>query len=90
MAVWNDATFTSDNEIVDGDTYVRVSVYDSAGIPTTITVSGGQIATLFSYENSVVNITGGSFSSKYYVSVQAVLAKSPAGFISDGTGMPLK
>ena len=27
---------------------------------------------------------------KKSVSVQAVLAKSPAGFISDGTGMPLK
>ncbi len=64
-AEWNDITITQDTEISDSDQYVQVFVR-SINQTTTVNVTGGQIGTLFGYNNSVINITGGTFRQEYY------------------------
>ena len=64
-AVWNDITFNQNATISDSDHYVRVFVHDSDET-TEVNVSGGQIGTLLSYDQSIVNVSGGTFSPEYY------------------------
>ena len=64
-ADWDDITITQDTEISDGDQYVQVFVRSVDQI-TTVNVTGGQIGTLFGYNDSVVNVTGGTFRPNYY------------------------
>ena len=64
-ADWNDITILQDAEISEGDQYVRVFVH-SPNAPTTVDVTGGQIGTLFAFDNSIINVTGGTFNPEYY------------------------
>lgn len=64
-ADWNDITITQDTEIFDSDQYVRVLVRSINQI-TTVNVTGGQIGTLFGYNDSIINVTGGTFRQNYY------------------------
>lgn len=64
-ADWNDITIAQDNEITDGDKYIQVSVR-SINNTTTVNVTGGQIGTLFAHDNSIINMSGGTFRPEYY------------------------
>ena len=64
-AVWDDITFNQNATISNGDHYVRVFIHDSDET-TEVNVSGGQIGTLLSYDQSIANVSGGTFSPEYY------------------------
>ena len=64
-ADWDDITILQDAEISEGDQYVRVFV-QSPDTPTTVDVTGGKIGTLFAYDDSIINVTGGVFSPEFY------------------------
>jgi hypothetical protein len=64
-ADWNDITILQDAEISEGDQYVQVFVYSPDAV-TTVYVTGGKIGTLFAYDDSVINVTGGIFSPEFY------------------------
>ena len=55
-AIGEDKTFTSDGVIQDGDDYNLVDVY---GDTTTVDMTGGEVALLWTYDQSTVNISGG-------------------------------
>ena len=65
-ADWDDITILQDAEISDGDQYVRVFVYSPDAV-TTVDVTGGQAGTLYAFDNSVINVTGGTFNPEYFI-----------------------
>jgi len=64
-ADWSDITILQDLEISECDQYVQVFVH-SPDTVTTVDVTGGEIGTLFAYDDSVINVTGGIFSPEFY------------------------
>jgi hypothetical protein len=65
FADWNDILITQDTNISVNDQYVRVFVR-RGDHSTTVNVTGGQIGTLFAYNDSIINITGGVFRQEFY------------------------
>lgn len=60
-----DITFTIDGIIQDGDEYSNVYVYDTPPGHTNVDMTGGQVDSLFAYDESTTNIGGGIVSSLY-------------------------
>jgi len=54
-----DITFNNDGVIQAGDDYDDVWVYDTPPDITTIDMTGGEVAILWNYDQSVTNISGG-------------------------------
>jgi len=59
-AVPVDKIFTSDGVIIEGDKYARVSIYDTPPHRTTVGMFGGSAYTIFAYDSSILNKTGGT------------------------------
>jgi len=59
-AVPVDKIFTSDGVIREGDEYARVLIYDTPPHRTTVGMFGGSAYTIFAYDSSILNKTGGT------------------------------
>ena len=65
IADWNDINITQDTNISNGDQYVQVFVHRNDHA-TTINITGGQIGTVFVYNDSIINVTGGILRQEFY------------------------
>lgn len=61
-AVPEDKIFTEDGVIQDGNEYRYVDIYDTPPEQTTVSMSGGSVNRLISYNSSILNFTGGTIS----------------------------
>lgn len=64
-AVPIDKIFTSEGVIIEGDEYRNVDIYDTPPDRTTVSMSGGSVNRLISYDSSILNFTGGTISVLY-------------------------
>ncbi len=58
-AVIKDKIFTSDGIINEGDWYANVYTYDSPPHRTTVSMFGGRVSLIQSYDSSIFNMAGG-------------------------------
>jgi len=59
-AVPVDKIFTSDGVIIEGDKYARVSIYDTPPHRTTVSMFGGWVSLIQSYDSSIFSMFGGT------------------------------
>jgi hypothetical protein len=59
QAVLKDKVFTSDGIISEGDWYANVYIYDTPPHRTTVSMFGGRVSLIQSYDSSIFNMTGG-------------------------------
>jgi hypothetical protein len=64
--IWQDITFSQDGQLNGTDHFVQVFVHDTLPNTTRLAINGGQIGTVFTYDNSITTISGGTFRGAYY------------------------